>query len=219
MGWRTTSLVRDRRRQRIALRVTPTLSVEGRTVASLRERDRDPNSGWSVFADEPKERSDLVDEEGGLLPGGEVSARGKSVVPAKVGVAPLDHAARRAEHLARENRHAGRHVDAVLVEAAGVCPSDAVEPSEDLPAEARRRRAGGGEPVQRNVVKQLIASQRVLRVTRAVGPRPHLLDDPRALGDERVGQRVAECLRPGRLQYRVAPAAAGMLLERGDVVE
>src|SRR5438477_6021642 len=73
----------------------------------------------SVSADEPKERSDLVDEKLRLLPGAEVPARGKPVVPTKVGVARLEHAARRAEHLAGENRHAGGHVDTVLVEAPG----------------------------------------------------------------------------------------------------
>jgi hypothetical protein len=44
----------------------------------------------------------------------------------------------------------------------------------------------------------------VLQVAVAVGPGPELLDDPRGERGRRVGERVADRLRPGGVLLRIA---------------
>ena len=80
----------------------------------------------------------------------------------------------------------------------------AAEVGEALPVQTGRRRTGRGEPVDRDVVEDLVPGQRRLRVPVVVGPGPHLLGDPCALAGGRIDQAVAERLGPGRLLLRVA---------------
>src|SRR5262249_5519256 len=82
-----------------------------------------------------------------------------------------------------------------------------------LPVQAARRRTTGCDPVDGNVVQQLVAGENGIGVTVAVGPRPELLHDPRQLAGRRVHQAVAERLRPARLLVLVARAPPLMPLE------
>ena len=77
---------------------------------------------------------------------------------------------RRAEDLFGEDADAGREGDGI-----------AVDLVEALPIEPRLRGPGIGQPVEHDVVDELVACQHVFGMTVAVRPRPEFLDDPRQL--------------------------------------
>ena len=85
-----------------------------------------------------------------------------------------------------------------------------------LPVEPGGGGPGAGQPVEHQVVEQLVARERVLGVPVAVGPGPELLDDPGAQGGRRVHQGVADRLRTGRVLARVARVPFRGVLERGE---
>src|SRR4051812_23891573 len=90
--------------------------------------------------------ADLVDEERGLLEGGEVAAPVGLAPVAEVGVLLLGPPSRWPEDLLGEHRRGDRHVDRTHAHAA-----------EALPVEPRRRRARAGQPVRHHVVEHPVA--------------------------------------------------------------
>jgi hypothetical protein len=64
--------------------------------------------------------------------------------------------------------------------------------------------AGPSEPVEADVRQQLVDVDGVVEGHVLVGPGLELLGDPGELSDGRVGQRVANGLRAGRLELQVA---------------
>src|SRR4029450_5969695 len=153
-------------------------------------------------ADEAEERPDFVDEQAGLLERGEVTAALDLVPVAQVAEPGRDPPPGEAGDLLWEDRAAGRDAHRVV-------PTRA----QALPVEASGRRCGGWQPVEHDVVEQLVAGERVLGVAGAVRPRPELLHDPGALACGRVDQPVAEGLRAGRLLGRGAGAPPARLGE------
>ena len=91
----------------------------------------------------------FIDENPGLLPRGEMAALGDAVVMDQLRVGPLRPAARRLILLAREDGHRDRDLDALGVEEAALI----------LPVEPRRGHARVGQPVERDVVEDLVARQ------------------------------------------------------------
>jgi hypothetical protein len=104
--------------------------------------------------------------------------------------------------LAREDRASGGDVHDVRQPPA----EDLLDAPEALPVQPRRRRAGAGQPVEHQVVEQLVAREHGLRPAAGVGPRGELLDDPRAQQRRGVDEAVADRLRPGGLLVGVAVA-------------
>jgi hypothetical protein len=96
-----------------------------------------------------------------------------------------------------------------------------------LPIQPRRRRARPRQPVEHQVVEQLVARDDLLQVVVVIGPGPELLRDPRGEGRRRVDQRVSDRLGPRSVFARVAGIPSGRVLERregfvfalGEVVE
>ena len=83
-----------------------------------------------------------------------------------------------------------------------------------LPVQARRARAGAREPVQHQVVQQPVARDDRLEVAVVVRPAPELLHDPGGERGRRVGERVADRLRPRALLDRVARVPLRAVPER-----
>src|SRR5215218_6919181 len=94
-------------------------------------------------------RTDFLREQLRLLPGGEVSAPVDLVEVDEVGVRQLRPATRCLVLLARKDRDGNWDFDALCVE----------EPAPVLPVEARRRDAGVRQPVERDVVEDLVTRQ------------------------------------------------------------
>src|SRR3954462_13504230 len=104
---------------------------------------------WYGSAQRAEGRAELFREELRLLPGGEVAALVVCVEMDEAGVRPLCPTPRRLILLAGEDRHGHRYRDALLVEEAPLV----------FPVEARRGDPGLGQPVQRDVVEDLITRQ------------------------------------------------------------
>ena len=149
--------------------------------------------------------ADLVDQHVGPLQRGEV--------PAAVELAPVDDvpealfgpAARAAEDLLREQADAGGHLHRV-----------AADLGEALPVQPRRRGGAVRQPVQHHLVEQLVARQHVLGVAVAVHPGLVLLHHPGRLAGGRIGQAVAQRLRPRALLARIARALGAVALHAGQ---
>src|SRR5208282_5941166 len=84
---------------------------------------------------------------------------------------------------------------------------------ETLPVESGRRRGAGSHPVQHHVVEQLIATEDVLGVSVAVGPRPELLQDPGRLSGRRVREAIPYCLWAGRLLLGITGIPVPLMLD------
>src|SRR3954451_8542438 len=111
--------------------------------------------GRSDLAEWPERRANLAGKELGLLPGGEVAALVDLVEVDDVRVARLDPAARRAPDLAGERREAERDRrwrQRLGARGGGVGPVG-------LPVGAGRGGAGAGQPVQRDVVENVVAGE------------------------------------------------------------
>src|SRR3954469_24248254 len=112
-----------------------------------------PTAAYS--AECPERRADLAGEQLGLLPGGEVATLVDLVEVDDVRVARLDPAARRPPDLAGERREAERdrrRRQRLAARGRGVRPVG-------LPVRAGRRGAGAGQPVQRDVVENVVAGE------------------------------------------------------------
>src|SRR5258706_4564857 len=184
-------------------------SVQSSAIASrLFWASRSPNTSWrlrlirvsmwssTVLAPSRKRAesgAQFLDEYGGLLEGGEMSAMGGFVPVEEPGIDPLAPQSRRLEHFARENAHGDRQIEPLRREIG----------REALKVEARGGRGRVGEPIERDVVEHLIARDFPLRFVVAVGPLAELFVDPRRLAGGRVRPRVAEGLRAGGLNLGV----------------
>src|SRR6188472_4586831 len=104
--------------------------------------------------DRPECRANLAREELGLFPGGEVASAGGLVVVHEGRIAVQDPAARRLEDLAGEGAEGDRNPDRrrglAAAERSGACA---------LPIGAGRRDAGAGQPVERDVVEDVVAGE------------------------------------------------------------
>src|SRR5215469_5711584 len=97
---------------------------------------------------------DLLREQFGFFPGGEVAAAGGLVEVAEGGVAQLDPAARGPEGLAGEHREADRKLDL-----RSSLPNRKGCGSSVLPVRPGRRSPSAGQPVQRDVVEDVVAGE------------------------------------------------------------
>src|SRR4030095_14227702 len=102
----------------------------------------------------PERRPDLLREQLGFFPGGEVAALVGLVEVDQVGVRLLDPAARGREDLAREGGEADRDRDL-----RGSLASGAGGGLSALPVRPGRRRPGAGQPVQADVVEDVVAGE------------------------------------------------------------
>src|SRR6266403_2575029 len=140
----------------------------------------------------------LGDKQIGLLERGEVPALGDHVPVDQLRVGPLAPDLRRLERLAGEHTHGDGHVE--------LLPREVRRKA--LEIEPRRRRPRVREPIEHDVVEHLVVGQ----PRRVLGIRPlrQLLIDPGGLADRRVGEAVAERLRPRALDPGVARAAVAV---------
>jgi hypothetical protein len=115
---------------------------------------------------------DFLDEQVGLLPGPEVAATRGLIPVDDVGEAPLGQSSRGTGHLLWEHRAAGGHVDPVT-DGVGEPRGDFVNA---LPVKPCRGGTGAREPVERDVVKHLLAAKHLEQITGMVRPRPQLLE-------------------------------------------
>src|SRR4051794_23456248 len=185
---------------------------ESMRTAAPRER---PEGLSDRSADRPEGGPHLLAEDFRLLPGREVSALVDLVEVDDVGVARLDPAAWCPPDLARERREAERDRRGWqrLSARGGIGPVR-------LPVRPGRRRAGAGQPVERDVVEDLVAREvargpPVDKGARdlAVGVRV-VVDHPGGEGQRGVQQGVADRLRPGGHLDEVAVSG---LPEGGDL--
>src|SRR6478672_13357902 len=108
------------------------------------------------LAKRPERRAKLARKEIGLFPGGEVAALVDLVEVGEVGVDRLDPAARGSPDLAGERGEADRHGDRRRGLAARKrCGQRACV----LPVRPGRRRRGAGQPVQRDVVEDVVPTE------------------------------------------------------------
>ena len=112
---------------------------------------------------------------------------------------------RAADELFRKDAAAGRRVDFAFGRR-----------REALPIQAGGRRAGARQPVHHDVVEQLVAREYVFGVPVAVGPGPELFQHPSGLPARRVGQTVAQCLRPSALLFGVSGLLLLVVTERRE---
>src|SRR5262245_4157177 len=126
--------------------------------------------------------AELAGEQLRLLPCCEVTAPVDDVEVDQLVIGALGPALRRAIDLAGEHRDRGRQRNVDGVEVVGVV----------LPVQARARGRRVGQPVQRDVVEDLVAGERALRVATAVRPRGELVVEPGGEPDRRVGEAVAQ---------------------------
>src|SRR3954451_179387 len=96
----------------------------------------------------------FVGEQLRLFPGGEMAAPVDRVEVEERRVDLLDPAARRLEDLAGEGGEGDRHVDSRRSLGGATCCGLAV-----LPVRPRRRGAGAGQPVERDVVEDVISGE------------------------------------------------------------
>src|SRR5579875_3058840 len=101
------------------------------------------------LADRSERRAELGREQPWLLPGGEMVAPVQLVEVDEVGVGPLGPAARDLVDLVREGAHRGRDRDALDVE----------EADRVLPVQAGGGNPGVRQPVERDVVQDLVPGQ------------------------------------------------------------
>src|SRR6202030_813057 len=135
----------------------------------------------------------FLDEYGGLLKGGEMSAVGGFVPIEESRIDPLAPQSRRQKQFAGENAHGDRQIQPLRREIG----------RQTLIVEARGVRGRVGEPIERDVVEHLVARDFPLRFVVAVGPLAEFFVDPRRLAGGRVRQRVTDGLRPGGLYLGV----------------
>src|SRR5918994_477084 len=109
----------------------------------------------------PERGADLLTEELRLLPGGEVAALVDLVVIDEVGICLLCPTPRRLILLARKDAHSHRNGDALGVEKATLV----------FPVETRRRDPRVRQPIQRDVVEDLVTRQFARRTRRPVQSR------------------------------------------------
>src|SRR5215813_2972968 len=105
------------------------------------------------FAERFERRPHLRSEELGLFPGGEVAAFGHLVVVDQLRIRPLRPTARRLIKLIREGAHGDRNLDAPGVE------ETAGRMVRVVPVKARRGNRGVGQPVERDVVEDVVHRQ------------------------------------------------------------
>src|SRR4051812_8295936 len=110
-----------------------------------------------VLAKRSEAGAELRGEQVRLLPGGEVTALFDLVEVDELGIRPLGPAARRLVLLAGEHGDRDRDVHALGVE----------EPALVFPVQTRRRDAAVRQPVQRDVVEDLVTCE---LARRALGP-------------------------------------------------
>src|SRR5271169_2530164 len=113
--------------------------------------------GWKlsvVRTQRPERRSHLLNEELRLLPGGEVSALGKLVVVDQLRVRPLCPTPRGLVDLVGEGADGDRDFDAPHVEEA--C---SVRDLRGVPVEARRGDRGVCQPIERDIVEDVVPRQ------------------------------------------------------------
>src|ERR1700729_1831188 len=63
-----------------------------------------------------------------------------------------------------------------------------------LPVHPRGGSTATGQPIEHHVVQDPVVTKNTDRDAIGVGPVPELLEDPGALADRRVHQRIADCL-------------------------
>src|SRR5687768_739640 len=101
------------------------------------------------MANRPERGSDFLGEEMWLLPGGEVTTLVDLVVVDEAGIRPLRPTPRRLILLARKHAHGDRDGNPLGVE----------EAAPVFPVETRRGDARVREPVERDVVEDLVTRQ------------------------------------------------------------
>src|SRR5580700_5247903 len=111
-----------------------------------------PDGVW--LAQCPEGRAKLLGQESWLFPGREVPTRVELVVVNEVVVGPLGPAPRGLIELAREDAHASGDGDVLGVEEAEFV----------VPVETTRRNPSVGQPVERDVVEDLVAGKLADRV-------------------------------------------------------
>src|SRR5262249_16525144 len=99
-------------------------------------------------------RTQLGGEELRLLPGGEVAAPGDRIVVGEPGVDRLDPTARSSPDLAGERREADRNRD----RRRGLTGRTGNRPPK-FPVRPGGRRAGAGQPVQRDIVEDVVPGE------------------------------------------------------------
>src|SRR5215469_16677367 len=171
--------------------------------------------GLALLAKRAERRSDLGREQLRLLPRGEVTAPGGVVVIDEGWVLLLHPAARGAEDLAGEDREADRKRDRWRRLAGRKCLG-----AGGLPVQAGGRGPGAGQPVQRDVVEDVVPGQT------ARGPPPGegagdlvvgvgvWVEHPARQGDGGIQQGVADGLRPRGLLKEVGEASLPFRGER-----
>ena len=110
---------------------------------------RAPLAVRSILAERSERRPELCGEELRLLPGREVAALVELVVVDELGIRPLRPTPRGLILLARKDAHGHRDGDALGVEKAALV----------FPVETRRRDPRVRQPVERDVVEDLVARQ------------------------------------------------------------
>src|SRR5258707_4837796 len=110
----------------------------------------------------------FLDEYGGLLKGGEMSAVGGFVPIEESRIDPLAPQSRRSKQFAGENAHGDRQIEPLRRQIG----------RETLIVEARGGRGRVGEPIKRDVVENLVARDFPTRVVVAVGPRARVFVGP-----------------------------------------
>src|SRR4029453_1069092 len=120
---------------------------------------------------------------------------------------PLGQPSGGTRHLPRKDRATGGHIDEVF--------DGLGEPGGDLgdalPIEPRRRGAGAGEPVERDVIEHLILAEHLVKIASMIRPGPEFLEYPRAEAGRRVKQRITDGLRPSAMHGGIARSALAVL--------
>src|SRR5256886_3323329 len=167
---RTSPSTPTRRATTSSKRSRGTSAAAPATRASCAPSSGPPPPYETASPDSSKEAPQVIDEQSGLLHGGEVPAAWH-VGPMRHVVPAFDPGAWDPERLLRIAGDAGGHAD----EPGTVLRRVDVRA---FPVEARRRGDGLCHPVRHHVRDQLVAGEDVLGVAVAVAPGTELLDDP-----------------------------------------
>src|SRR6266851_4385708 len=136
----------------------------------LLSKSKRGNRSYLHCSDLAKASSKLFHKQIGLFERGEVAAAIQPVPINQIRIALLGPTARHAEKLFREDAAAHRYSNrfiAAFVEA--------------FPIETRRGGCCVRKPVQHDVIQHLIASERILGISMAIGPRPEFFENPGGL--------------------------------------
>src|SRR6185437_12911891 len=152
----------------------------------------------------PEEVPHIAHEGLGLLESGEMAALWHLAPVPDVRIGPFHPAPHRSNNLPGKYRDPRRDIDLVY---------GAATRRETLPIKTSRRGRTCRHPIQHDVVEQFVATEHVLGIAVAIGPGPELLEDPRRLTAWRIGEAIAERLRPSRLLLGVTGIPIPIVLD------